>query len=128
MNDTRERPGRSLPSKTEKIRTELGNLYLAVTFDEDDNPFEVFGWIGKTGSFGHGMTELACRLLSLHLRRGTPLEAIIEQCRGIKDMAPTPNLQGDGSVVWNTGVGDAIGQVLQEFLQDERGQPGQNVH
>ena len=38
----------------------MGNLYLAVTFDEDDRPFEVFGWIGKTGSFGHGMTELAC--------------------------------------------------------------------
>ena len=29
-----------------------------MTFDEDDRPFEVFGWIGKTGSFGHGMTEL----------------------------------------------------------------------
>ena len=70
MHETRERPGRSLPSKTEKIRTELGNLYLAVTFDEDDRPFEVFGWIGKTGTFGHGMTELACRLLSLQLRRG----------------------------------------------------------
>ena len=60
MNETRERQGRSLPSRTEKIRTELGNLYLAITFDEDDRPFEVFGWIGKTGSFGHGMTELAC--------------------------------------------------------------------
>ena len=71
MNDTRERPGRSLPSKTEKIRTELGNLYLAVTFDEDDNPFEVFGWIGKTGSFGHGMIELpagCCRFTCVVVR------------------------------------------------------------
>ena len=42
-------------------------MYLAVTFDEDDRPFEVFGWIGKTGSFGHGMTGLVCRLLSLDL-------------------------------------------------------------
>ena len=72
--------------------------------------------IGKTGTFGHGMTELACRLLSLHLRRDTPLEEIIEQCRGIKDMTPTPNVQDDGTVVWNTGVGDAIAQVLQEFV------------
>lgn len=39
------------------------------------------------------MTELACRLLSLRLRRGTPIDEIIEQCRGIKDMAPTPNVQ-----------------------------------
>ena len=69
-------------------------------------------WIGKMGTFGHRMTELACRLLSLHLRRDTPIEEIIEQCRSIKDMAPTPNVQEDGSVMWNTGVGDAISQVL----------------
>ena len=92
-----------------------------MTFDENGRPFEVFGWIGKTGTFGHGMTELACRLLSLHLRRGTPIDEIVEQCRGIKDMAPTPNVQNDGAVVWNTGVGDAIAQVLQEFVLDERG-------
>lgn len=119
MNETRGRPGRSLPSRTEKIRTELGNLYLAVTFDQDDRPFEIFGWIGKTGSFGHGMTELACRLLSLHFRRGTPIDEIIEQCRGIKDMAPTRNVQNDGTVMWNTGVGDAIAQVLEMYSRQD---------
>ena len=114
--ETRDRLSRSMESRTDRIRTELGNLYLAVTFDENGRPFELFGWIGKTGSFGHGMTELACRLLSLHLRRGTPIEEIIEQCRGIRGMAPTPNRLDDGTVVWNTGVGDAIAQVLQEFV------------
>ena len=118
MNDTRERPGRSLPSRTEKIRSELGNLYLAVTFDENGRPFELFDWIGKTGTFGHGMTELACRLLSLNLRHGTPIEEIIEQCRGIRDMTPTPNVQDDGTVVWNTGVGDAIAQVLRKCSEE----------
>ena len=34
---------RSLPSRREKIRSERGNLYVAVTFDEYDRPFEVFG-------------------------------------------------------------------------------------
>ena len=84
--ETWDRPSRSMESRTDRIRTELGNLYLA------------------------------CRLLSLHLRRGTPIEEIVEQCRGIRDMAPTPNVQNDGTVVWNTGVGDAIAQVLQEFV------------
>ena len=65
------------------------------------------------------MTELACRLLSLHLRRDTPLDEIIEQGRGIKDMAPTPNVQDDGTVVWNTGVGDAIAQVLLMYSQED---------
>ena len=62
--ETWDRPSRSMESRTDRIRTELGNLYLAVTVDESGRPFEVFGWIGKTGTFGHGMTELACRLLS----------------------------------------------------------------
>ena len=66
MNETRDRPDRSLPSRTEKIRAEMDKLYLAVMFDENDRPFEVFGWIGKT--------ELACRLLAPHLRRGIPIE------------------------------------------------------
>ena len=48
------------------------------------SPFEVFGfaWQGRF-SFQHGVTELACRLISLHLRRGTPLEEIIDQIQGI---------------------------------------------
>ena len=116
--ETWDRPSRSMESRTDRIRTELGNLYLAVTFDENGRPFEVFGWIGKTGTFGHGMTELACRLLSLHLRRGTPIDEVIEQCRGIRDMTPTPNVQNDGTVVWNTGVGDAIAQVLRKYSEE----------
>ena len=72
----------------------------------------------RPARFGHGMTELACRLLSLHLRRGTPIEEIIEQCRGIRDMTPTPNVQDDGTVVWNTGVGDAIAQVLRKYSEE----------
>ena len=67
---TRSRP-RSLPSTTTKLSTEMGNLYVTVSTDEDGEPFEVFGWLGKGGSFQHGVTELACRLISLHLRRGT---------------------------------------------------------
>ena len=50
--------------------------------DEDGEPFEVFGYLGKGGSFQHGVTELACRLISLHLRRGTPVEEVIDQMPG----------------------------------------------
>ena len=83
------RPGpRSLPSMTTKLNTAYGNLYVTVTTDEDGQPFEVFGHMGKGGSFQHGVTELACRLISLHLRRGTPLEEVIDQCRGIQEMQP----------------------------------------
>ena len=90
---TRARP-RSLPSTTTKLQTEFGSLFVTVSVDEDGEPFEVFGHLGKAGSFQHGVTELACRLISLHLRRGTPLAEIIDQIQGIAEMQPFFNKAG----------------------------------
>ena len=53
-----------LPSTTTKLQTEFGSLFVTVSVDEDGEPFEVFGFLGKGGSFQHGVTELACRLTS----------------------------------------------------------------
>ena len=112
---TRARP-RSLPSTTTKLQTEFGNLYVTISVDEDGEPFEVFGWLGKGGSFQHGVTELACRLISLHLRRGTPVEEIIDQCAGIQEMAPFWN-QLDGKSVPVLGLGDGIAHILKAHLK-----------
>ena len=114
---TRARP-RSLPSTTTKLSTEMGNLYVTVSTDEDGEPFEVFGWLGKGGSFQHGVTELACRLISLHLRRGTPVdEIVIDQCRGIQEMQPFFNRLPDGGSIVVLGIGDGIAQVLKQHLK-----------
>ena len=119
---TRPRP-RTLPSTTTKLQTEFGNLYVTVSTDEDGEPFEVFGWLGKGGSFQHGVTELACRLISLHLRRGTPLDEIIDQCQGIAEMQPFFN-QIDGRSVAVLGLGDGIAHILKAHLRarDQREQ------
>ena len=95
----------------------MGNLYVTVSTDEDGEPFEVFGWLGKGGSFQHGVTELACRLISLHLRRGTPLEEIIDQCRGIQEMQPFFNTMPDGKSVAILGLGDGIAHILKAHLR-----------
>ncbi len=113
---TRPRP-RSLPSTTTKLQTEMGNLYVTVSTDEDGEPFEVFGWLGKGGSFQHGVTELACRLISLHLRRGTSLEEIIDQCQGIAEMQPFFNTMPDGKSVAVLGLGDGIAHILKAHLR-----------
>ena len=120
MTTTRDRP-RSLPSTTTKLQTEFGSLFVTVSTDEDGEPFEVFGFLGKGGSFQHGVTELACRLISLHLRRGTPLEEIIDQCLGIQEMAPFWN-QLDGKSVPVLGLGDGIAHILKAHVRarDER--------
>ena len=112
---TRRRP-RSLPSVTTKLGTELGSLFVTVGLDDDGQPFEVFGSLGKAGSLQHGMTELACRLVSLHLRRGTPVDEIIHQCQGISEMQPWPNRMEDGRTVYVRGLGDAIALVLRDYL------------
>ncbi len=112
---TRRRP-RCLPSLTTRLNTELGNLFVTVGLNEDGQPFEVFGSLGKAGSLQHGMTELACRLVSLHLRRGTPLEEVIDQIQGISEMQPWPNRMDDGSTVYVRGLGDAIALVLRDYL------------
>ena len=113
---TRQRP-RRLPSITTKLNTEYGSLFVTVGLDADGQPFEVFGSLGKAGSLQHGMTELACRLVSLHLRRGTPPEEIIEQCQGITEMQPWPNRMEDGRTVYVRGLGDAIALVLRDYLE-----------
>ena len=115
MSATRSRP-RCLPSVTTRLNTELGNLFVTVGLDEDGQPFEVFGSLGKAGSLQHGMTEMACRLVSLHLRRGTPLNEIIGQIQGISEMQPWPNRMDDGRTVYVRGLGDAIALVLRDYL------------
>ena len=112
---TRPRP-RSLPSTTTKLQTEMGSLFVTVSTDEDGEPFEVFGFLGKGGSFQHGVTELACRLISLHLRRGTPLEEVIDQCQGIQEMQPFFN-QIDGKSVAVLGLGDGIAHILKAHVR-----------
>ena len=117
---TRARP-RSLPSTTTKLQTELGNLYVTVSVDEDGEPFEVFGHLGKGGSFQNGVTELACRLISLHLRRGTPLAEIIDQMKGISEVQPFWNQLGDGRSVPVLGLGDGIAHVLKSYVKAGEG-------
>ena len=113
---TRDRP-RSLPSTTTRLQTEIGNLFVTVSVDEDGEPFEVFGALGKGGSFQHGVTELACRLISLHLRRGTPVEEIVDQIQGIAEMQPFWNNLGDGRSVAILGLGDGIAHILKGHLK-----------
>ena len=126
MTITKSRP-RVLPSTTTKLATDHGSLYVTVSVDESGEPFEVFGWLGKAGSFAHGVTELACRLISLHLRRGTPLQEVIEQCRGIQEMQPYPNPMPDGSHVMVLGLGDGIAHILRGIAKSREGVDGEGA-
>ena len=78
----RERP-RQIQGITERVRTGHGNMYITINFDEDQQPFEVFGTLGKAGGCDSAQLEAISRLVSLALRSGISPEEVIAQLKGI---------------------------------------------
>ena len=78
----RNRP-QSIQGVTERVRTGHGNMYVTINFDENQQPFEVFGNLGKAGGCDSAQLEAISRLVSLALRSGIAPDAVLEQLRGI---------------------------------------------
>ena len=78
----RERP-RQIQGITERVRTGHGNMYITINFDENQQPFEVFGTLGKAGGCDSAQLEAISRLVSLALRSGISPEEVIAQLKGI---------------------------------------------
>jgi len=102
----------ALTGVTEKIRTGYGNLYVTVNV-KDSRPFEVFAHIGKSGYTTMADTEAICRLISLALRSGVPVEQVIKQLRGI---GGSSQIFANGARIFS--IPDAIAQVLQRRFGD----------
>ncbi|MHB9073080.1 MAG: vitamin B12-dependent ribonucleotide reductase [Desulfobaccales bacterium] len=106
----RPRPERT-SGVTELINTGCGKLY--VTVNQDNQGFcEVFAQMGKTGGCASSQIESTGRLISLALRSGVKIDAIIRQITGIR--CP--------SSVWMNGsqvlsCPDAIAKVLAHVAQ-----------
>lgn len=105
MRAVKERP-EVLEGFTEKIKTGYGNLYITVN-TIDGKPFEVFAQIGKSGYSTMADTEAICRLISLLLRSGVPVERVIKQLKGIGGSSP---VFGNGGLI--SSIPDAIAHVL----------------
>ena len=99
---------------TERIRTGHGNMYITINFDEAGKPFEVFTTLGKAGGCDSAQLEAISRLVSLALRSGIDMKAVMEQLRGIT-CCPA----------WDNGVlvrsaPDAVALALQRHIAAER--------
>ena len=104
-----------LLSMKRTIRNGCGKFYLHLDFDEvTGEPME--SYINLTGNGCRSNLGLISRLISLSLRAGVPIEAIIDQCLSV-DVCPAymrrTTQYHDTSK--GTSCGSAIGWALQEL-------------
>ena len=76
---------------------------------------ELFSRLGKSGGCIASHTEAISRLISLALRSGVEVEAILHQIKGIR--CPSPSWYNGGSVL---SCADGIGLALEEYLKERK--------
>ncbi len=94
---------------TERVNTGCGKMYITVNSDEYGF-CEMFAQIGKAGGCAASQIEATSRLISLALRSGVKIDAIIRQLMGIR--CPTPVWKNGEQVV---SCSDAIAKALNHL-------------
>ncbi|MGI6128676.1 MAG: ribonucleotide reductase N-terminal alpha domain-containing protein [bacterium] len=97
---------------TEKVKTGCGNLYVTVNRDEH-GICEVFTSTGKAGGCP-SQSEATARLVSLALRSGVDINAIINQLKGIRCLSTVSRKNGD--IIKVLSCPDAIGKSIEKNL------------
>jgi len=99
---------------TEKVKIGCGNLYITVNYDEQ-GICEVFTNTGRAGGCP-SQSEATSRLVSIALRSGMDVKAIIEQLKGIR--CPSTIKQPGLKVV---SCPDAIARVIEKVAKFQNG-------
>ncbi len=118
----RSRP-QTIEGVTERVRTGHGNMYVTINFDENRQPFEVFGNLGKAGGCDSAQLEAISRLVSLALRSGIEPSVVLDQLRGIT-CCPAWD---EGTLVRSAPDAVALALERQTYGTDGHAAPGHGV-
>ncbi len=77
-----EKRPKKTDSFTEKIITACGEIFVTVSLNSKNEPFEIFIRFGKAGGCGSAMADGIARLCSYALRAGMPLKRAIKAFEG----------------------------------------------
>ena len=108
-----------LRGRTYKITTPVGEAFITINRDEQDNPFEVFVTVGKGGMHTMADAEAMGRLVSLSLRLGrngttNPKEVAQKIASQLKGIGGASHVGFGKNRVMS--LADAIAKVLAEDL------------
>lgn len=113
----RKRP-LALSGTTHETQTPLGNTFITINHDSENNPFEIFINSGKSGSDVMAMSEALGRIMSMVLRMQSPVEPR-ERIREIIDQLT--GIGGGRSVGFGPNrvrsLPDAVAKVLAEHFE-----------
>lgn len=102
-----------------KVKTGCGTMWVSVFNDEEGNIVETFIGTGKGGCERN--LEALSRQISLSLRRGTPMEEVIEQ---LNDVRACTSFKDRGNREYGNSCSSAIGKAIQKHYDIIH----QNIH
>ena len=112
----RKRP-QTTEGKTFKIETHCGIMY--VTINEDDlGPCELFTRIGKSGGCAASLLEAVSRTISLALRSGIDLDALMKQLKNIRCGANID--ESNGAQKRSVFCADGIRLAIEEYIKQQK--------
>lgn len=97
---------------TEKVKIGCGTIFITVNYDED-GICEVFTNLGRAGGCP-SQSEATARVVSIALRSGVSVQAIIDQLKGIRCLS---TVRQKGLQVLSCP--DAIGKVIEKVYKSQ---------
>lgn len=110
---------------TEKVRIGCGNLYITVNYD-DQGICEVFTNLGKAGGCP-SQSEATSRLVSLALRSGIDVKALVDQLKGIRCLT-TVRQQGLKVLSCPDAIARTIEKVMKMQAEEKQNAADENPY